>query len=155
MTKAETIRIIKKIDALWIGKLRLESFEVVVEEWHEFFANVHVECVKDAIKAYSEKGSPFPPTAPEIMDFVVKEQAKAYPSPESFVHDVRTAVVHFGSHNAEDAKAFLGTDAWKAAISVAPWQAHCNKIEEAKLKSAWEYHVRQMIKKKMEDKTSG
>ena len=139
------------IDSLWLGKLRLESFEVVVEEWHAFFAKVPVNRVKRAIIDYSGKGTPFPPTAPEIMSLVISDLAQGYPSPDAFAHNVKTAVIQFGSHGADTAKAFLGEEEWAAAMSVASWQSHCNRLDEAKLKAAWEYRVKQIIKTKMEE----
>lgn len=152
MTLAETMDLINTISDLWLGKFRMDNPARTVEAWYEFFADIPAYMVKDAVKAYSSKGTPFSPSAPEIMDLVIKEQSKAYPSPETFVHDVHTAIIHFGSHNAEGAKAFLGEDAWTAAMSVASWPSHCNKLDELKLKAAWEYHVRQTIKKEMENK---
>ena len=151
MNIQETMALIKKIDSLWPGKINPNNMENIITGWQEFFANVTLDQMKEALKEYtSSKESTFFPNAPQLMRLVEKKLSENYETPESFLRRIKKAIVEYGSWDVAGAIAYLGDDTWGVLMSVAPWQTHCNRLDEVKLKEAWEYHVRQKVKQQME-----
>lgn len=152
MTLAETAELLDKIDSLWPGRLPANKMPKTIRDWHDYLSGASLENAMRALEAYADKGTAYFPTAPEIKDLIIKEKAKEYPSAEDFIAQTRRAVHEFGAHNPTGAREYLGEASYRLLEGVAPWHRICMGIDESKLKTAWEYHVRQMIKKKMEDK---
>lgn len=151
MNIQETMALIKKIDSLWPGKINPNNMENIITGWQEFFANVTFDQMKEALKEYtSSKESTFFPNAPQLMRLVEKKLSENYETPESFLRRIKKAIVEYGSWDVAGAIAYFGDDTWGVLMSVAPWQTHCNRLDEVKLKEAWEYHVRQKVKQQME-----
>ncbi len=152
MNRQDMLQSIQDIDMLWAGKLQvgdIEKLDRMVTVWLDFFAGVTKEQMEKAVKAYSEKGTPFPPTAPELMDSILADASSAYPDTETFVQRVRRAVIEFGPLDAAGALTFLGDEMWGAVLAVAPWQRICDGLNVSVLKLAWEHQVKQKIKKEM------
>lgn len=152
MTLIETAKLLGKIDSLWPGRLPDHKMSKTIQDWNEYLAGATFEDALKALEAYADKGIAYFPTASEIKELIIKEKAKEYPSAEDFIARTRRAVLEFGAHDAAGAIAYLGDEMWGAVMAVAPWQRICMAMDEIKLKTAWEYHVRQTIKKEMEKK---
>ena len=147
MTRTEIAVLFEEIADLWNGKFRLDNAARTMNTWYNFFASVPAPVLHQALRAYASKGSGFPPTAPELMAGVETIMAKEYMSPDELVAKVRRAVNEYGPFDTAGAKTFLG-EAWKTVTETSSWQRTCQHIDEAKLKTAWEARVKELIRER-------
>lgn len=150
MTVKETTALFEDMSSLWPGKVRFKDESRAALLWQGYFANVPVATVTQALKAYLMTGSPFAPSAAELMAGVIEIVRASYLPDEQAYKKIHYAVCAYGRNGIEQAREELVEPLFSVVDAVGGWQAVCEGVKPADIKAAWHTHVTAEIKRMVE-----
>ncbi len=150
MTIKETAKLFEDMSSLWPGKVRFNDESRAALLWQGYFANVPAGTVKQALKAYLMNGSPFAPSAAELMAGVIEIVRASYLSDEQAYQKIHYAVCAYGRNEIAQAKEHLGEPLYSVVDAVGGWKAVCEGVKPSDIKAAWHTHVTAEIKRMVE-----
>ena len=150
MTIKETAKLFEDMSSLWPGKVRFNDESRAALLWQGYFANVPADTVKQALKAYLMNGSPFAPSAAELMAGVIEIVRASYLSDEQAYQKIHYAVCAYGRNGMEQAREELTAPLFSVVDAVGGWKAVCEGVKPSDIKAAWHTHVTAEIKRMVE-----
>ena len=125
MTRAETVTLLQTITVMYPAS-RIRADELTVGVWHEMLKDLPCEVVGVAVRRMCATLK-FPPSIADIREAVTKaaQDARGTSTAGEAWARVRKAVSWYGYYRAEEARAWLGDEIWRAVEMVGGWREVC------------------------------
>lgn len=136
MTRAETITLLQTIIVMYPGS-KINADPLTVAVWHEMLGDLPGDVVSAAVKRMCATLK-YPPSIADVRENVTQalKDAQGVPTAGEAWARVRKAMGWYGYYRADEARAALGEDIWRAVEMVGGWRELCVGEGETTVTSA-------------------